>query len=273
MAKNLESASDSRFLEDAEKPKFSQSVKLVCTADSAALTLDSFLTSDIVVVTVAKSSIFKLHLDLLVAESEKYFKTLTGPFKEAAERAFREEDEDPELFGFFVEYIYRDRSILSRKVQHYSEYVTLARLYAMGERLMARTFKEYCLWRFTESLGTHTVSEEGICLLLEIACTEISERVKEDPMRSQIFWYGGTKIAALQKSSMFRQMLLDIPDLGRQLSLWVNQSQPSKAAMPNELLCQRFGPESEYSLKKTAEMAPEVKEGEWKSHWQITRAT
>jgi hypothetical protein len=60
--------------------------------------------------------------------------------KEAKEYIVEKDEEDPDLFGFCVEYLYRDQLILSRKLQHYSEFVTLARLYAMGERLLALKF-------------------------------------------------------------------------------------------------------------------------------------
>lgn len=152
------------------------------------LTLSRFLTSSVVTVTVAKSRAFYLHFDLLIAESDRFFNSLTGKFKEAEEKAIELVDEDPELFGFFAEYLYRDRSILSREIQHYSEYVTLARLYAMGERLVAPKFKAYCLWRSVQSLSSDTfISDESVCELLRIACTEIAERAREDPMRAYIF--------------------------------------------------------------------------------------
>ncbi|KAF2705154.1 hypothetical protein K504DRAFT_484532 [Pleomassaria siparia CBS 279.74] len=228
-------------LEEVEKLKFSQ-----------------FLTSPVVAVTVAGTRTFYLHADLLTAESERFSKDLNGRFKEAEKKAIDIEDEDPDLFGFFVEYLYHDRSILSREVQHYSEYVTLARLYAMGERLMAPKFQSYSLWRFTKSLSSKTfISDESICELLRIACTEITERVREDPIRMHMFWYGGTKITDLQKSGMFHQLLCEIPDLGKHLCLWVNQFQPTKPAMPNELQYPRFKPESEYGLQHVPEVPPE----------------
>ena len=219
--------------------------------------LNRCLTSSIIAVTVAKSKKFYLHSNLLIAESQRFSNSLTGTFKEAEEKAIEIEDEDPCLFGFFVEYLYRDCSILSRDVQHYSDYVTLARIYAMGERFMAPKFQAYSLWRFTRSLGSNTsISDESICELLRVACTEITERVREDPMRTQIFWYGGVQIAKLQKFDMFRQMLCSIPDLGKQLCLWVNRSQPEKPASLNGLQHQRFAPESEYSLQPIPEATP-----------------
>lgn len=130
---------------------------------------------------MAKSRTFSVHSDLLTAESERFTNSLPGGFKEAKDRTLDIEDEDPELFGFLVEYIYRNQSILSKEIEHYSDYITLARLYAMGERLMAPNFQSICLWRFTRSLDTRTsISDEGVCELLQVACTEITERTRED---------------------------------------------------------------------------------------------
>jgi hypothetical protein len=223
------------------------------------LTLSRFCTSSVITVTVAKSKTFYIHIDLLVTESDRFSNSLTGRFKEAEEKAIELVDEDPELFGFFVEYLYRDRSILSREIQHYSEYVTLARLYAMGERLMAPKFKAYAFWRFAQSLSSGTfISDESVCELLRIACAEIAERAREDPMRAYIFWYAGANITKLQKSGMFRQLLCDTPDLGRYLCLWVNQSTPTKPDKPNALRYQEFAPESEYTLQRSSGAVPKA---------------
>jgi hypothetical protein len=248
-------------LDGLEKPKFSRSVIYCAIKEKVELSCRSFLTSYIVTIKVAKSSTFYIHSELLLAESERYAKSLKGDFKEAQDCTIGIEDEDPELFGFFLEYIYRDRSILSREIQHHSEYITLARLYAMGERLMAPAFQTYCLWRFTQSLETRSlISEEGLCELLQLACTEITERIREDPLRSQIFWYGGSKIATLQKFGTFRQLLHDLPDLGRHLCLWVYRDQPQKAPKLCELLCQRFGPKNEYTFAKVAGITVDANE-------------
>jgi hypothetical protein len=201
-----------------------------------------------VTVTVAKSKTFYVHFDLLVAESERFSAGLRGNFKEAQDHTIELVDEDPELFGFFVEYIYRDRSILSRQPLHYSEYVILARLYALGDRLIAPRFKAQCLWRFAELLSQYTdMSDESICKLLRIACTEIAERTEEEPMRSQIFWYAGSKMAKLQKFDRYRKLLRDEPEVGQQMCVWVNQPQPPKSAEPIESQHERFQAESRYS--------------------------
>jgi hypothetical protein len=145
--------------------------------------------------------------------------------------------------------MYRDRSILSRDIEHVSNYITLARLYAMGERLLAPRFRAQCLWRFTQMLGSNTtIPDDSICDLLQIACTDVVERKKEDPLRAHIFWYAGVRISGLQKSSLFRHLLRNTPEVGQQVCLWVNQPQPPKPATPSQTRYERFGPESEYSL-------------------------
>lgn len=120
---------------------------------------------------------------------------------------------------------------------------------------MASRLQAYALWRFTESLDSSTtISEESICELLQIACTEITERVREDPLRSHILWHGGCRIDNLQGSDMFRQLLCDIPNLGAQLCLWVNKAQPPSSHKPIELQYERFQSESEYDLEKLGEI-------------------
>lgn len=230
----------------------------IIPAPNAKLILYSVLTSPIVTVTVGKMRKFFLHSELLTGESERFSKALNGKFKEASENAIPVDDEDPNLFGFFVEYLYRDCAILSNSVQDYATYVTLARLYALGERLAAPKFQSYVLWRFTQSLGNISISEESTCELLRIACTEITERRCDDPMRSHIFWYAGTKITTLQKFDMFRQLLCDVSDVGKHLCLWMGRSRPEQTTMQSNTQKERFAPESEYDLQSISEFRPEV---------------
>jgi hypothetical protein len=103
------------------------------------------LSSKILTVTVRRTKTFFLHRDLISIKLEVFSKAITSSFKEAKEYIIEKDEEDPDLFGFFVEYLYRDQSILSRKVQHYSEFITLARLYAIGERLLAPKFQSCVL--------------------------------------------------------------------------------------------------------------------------------
>lgn len=195
-----------------------------------------------------------LHSGLLNGESEKLYNSLKGDFMEAENWKINLPDEDPELFGYFIEYLYRDFSLLSPNAANYSEYITVARLYALGERLGAVKFQSIALWRFTALLnGSSQIPELSICDLLEIACTTITARVTEDPMRAQIFWYASLRISQLQKFDMFRQLLKELPELGACLCMWLNQGQPAKPAEPSRVRQTRFEPESEYSLKGSEE--------------------
>jgi hypothetical protein len=214
------------------------------------LTFGSCLASHIVAITVAKSKTFYLHFDLVVAESERFATALKGGFKEATENAIQLEDEDPALFGFFVKYLYRGGSILPG-LEHYSEYVTLARLYAMGERLIAPIFQARCLSRFDERFGglNFIISDECMCDLFEIACVQITERVTEDHLQSLIFWEGSRRATRLQKYSVFRQLCRDIPEVDQHIALWVGKNRPDRPPSPSER--PGFEPESEEILKRT----------------------
>ena len=215
------------------------------------LKLGRFLTSPIVSIFVGNRRTFLLHSGLLSGESEKLYNSLKGDFMEAENWKIDLPDEDPELFGYFIEYLYRDCSLLSRNVANYSEYITIARLYALGERLGAVKFQSIALRRFIASLNSSSqIPELSICDLLEIACTTITARVTEDPMRAQIFWYASSRISQLQKFDTFRQMLKELSELGACLCMWLNQQQPTKPAESSQT---RFEPESEYSLEDSEE--------------------
>lgn len=218
------------------------------------LKLGRFLTSPIVSIFVGNRRTFLLHSGLLNGESEKLYNSLKGNFMEAESWKISLPDEDPELFGYFIEYLYCDCSLLSRNVANYSEYITVARLYALGERLGAVKFQSIALWRFTASLNNNSkIPELSICDLLEIACTTITARVTEDPMRAQIFWYASSRISQLQEFDMFRQLLKELSELGACLCMWLNRQQPAKPAEPSEVQQTRFEPESEYGLEGSEE--------------------
>ena len=56
-------------------------------------------------------------------------------FHEGSSRTILLHEEDSELFGYFVEYLYREGWIAEQHVQRESDYIILARLYTLGERL------------------------------------------------------------------------------------------------------------------------------------------
>ncbi|KAK8243559.1 hypothetical protein IWZ00DRAFT_486584 [Phyllosticta capitalensis] len=204
--------------------------------DREALNVDRFsdvLTSRIIEVTVGfdeKKKTFLIHEDLLCRESDKMNFQLRGPFKEAQTGKIPDCDEDPALFAFFTEYLYRDGWVRKDKtLVHSSEWVLLARLYAMGERLGAKSFQDACLWKFLRDFTRDSsIPDSEIVQLLEII-TELPERnTKDDPLRSAILWYAASKLSRLQKYSAFKNHLLsNYPDLGGQIVMWAADSTES----------------------------------------------
>ena len=80
------------------------------------------------------SKTFLLHSELLAHESDRLAKDVKGGFNEESNRRISLQEEDLELFGYFVEYLYRSEW-LKEQIQRDSDYIILARLYTLGERL------------------------------------------------------------------------------------------------------------------------------------------
>ena len=95
---------------------------------------------------------FLLHSDLLVHESDRLAKDVNGGFNEQSSRRILLQ-EDSELFGYFVEHLYRRELLAKETVQRSSDYVLLARLYTLGERLQAHGFQFTILQKFMSSFG------------------------------------------------------------------------------------------------------------------------
>ncbi|KAK8156550.1 hypothetical protein BKA80DRAFT_345677 [Phyllosticta citrichinensis] len=129
---------------------------------------------------------FLIHEDLLCRESDKFNLQLRGPFKEAKTGKIPDCEEDPAHFAFFGEYLYRDGWVeKDGQIEHSSEWVLLARLYAMGERIGAKRFQDACLWKFLRHFTRDS------------------------------------QIADSEKYSAFKNHLLNsYPDLGGQILMW-----------------------------------------------------
>ncbi|KAL8674154.1 MAG: hypothetical protein Q9168_001448 [Polycauliona sp. 1 TL-2023] len=150
-----------------------------------------FLTSPIfsVVAGEENAKTFLIHSELLAHESDRLAMDVKSGFYEGSSRSILLHEEDSELFGYFVEYLYRGEWIAEEQVRRESDYIVLARLYTLGERLQAHKFQFATLRKFTSSFGSQTsLSDQTVCELLDIACTELPERIHEDPLRAQIFW-------------------------------------------------------------------------------------
>ena len=155
------------------------------------------------------------------------------------------DQEDPGLFGYFVDYLYSDRWLENGEASRDADYIIFARLYTLGERLQTNDFQRAALRKFTSSLskGT-TLAGQTVCELLEIACTELPERVSEDPLKSQIFWYAASRLTVLQSYDYFLQLLNVHKDLGKYLCIRAGSSSASQPKKPSEPLPLRFKPES-----------------------------
>ncbi|KAH7053087.1 hypothetical protein B0J12DRAFT_739217 [Macrophomina phaseolina] len=154
----------------------------------------NLLTSPCAVATVSSGDgqkTFYLHEALLCYESERFVKQLTSGFSESATRTISECEEDPDLFACFVEYFYRDAWVNNHDIVHDSDYVMLAQLYSLGERLGADRFQE----------------------------PELPECASEDPVRELVCWYAAARLSTLRDYPTFRHMLVDVPDMGRFLCL------------------------------------------------------
>ena len=196
---------------------------------------------------VGGAKTFQLHSDLLAHESDCLAKDVKGGFLEEQSKTIILHEEDPELFGYFVEYLYRSESfvsIIGKNRQNNSDYVILARLYALGDRLQAQRFQHAVLCKFTSFFTSNTnLLDQGICDLLEIVCEQLPEKSNEDPLRAQVFWYAACRLKNLQKYNYFRELLERQPDLGRFLCTRAGNSTASQPSKPSGPLLQRFEPE------------------------------
>jgi hypothetical protein len=202
-----------------------------------------------VVVGEENSTTFLLHSDLLALESGRLAKAVKGGFSEESSRKILLHEEDPELFGYFVKYLYCGEWFPTEKAQRDSDYVILARLYALGERFQAYDFQRAALQKFTSSFTWQTpLSDQVVCDLLEIACTELPERIDEDPLRAQIFWYAASRLTQLQGYDYFLRLLEVRKELGKYLCTRAGNSSASQPTIPSGPLPLRFRPESIYQV-------------------------
>ncbi|KAF2834514.1 hypothetical protein M501DRAFT_590831 [Patellaria atrata CBS 101060] len=124
----------------------------------------------------------------MVQESDRFRNALNGNFNESETEKIDLSDEDLQPFGYFVDYLYRETWLLDTNTKHPSENLILTRLYLLGERLQASSFQAVALRKFgTTFRGSVVLDDQSICNLLEIACTELPQRVQENPLHAQIY--------------------------------------------------------------------------------------
>ena len=131
---------------------------------------------------------FLLHSKLLAFESNRLAKNVNDEFNEQLDRRILLHEEDSRLFDYFVKYLYRNEWLADKQIRRDSDYVILARLYALEERLQAHQFQLATLRKFTSSWSSQiSLSNQSVCDLLEVACAELLKRRNEDSLRAQIF--------------------------------------------------------------------------------------
>ncbi|KAK8256790.1 hypothetical protein IWZ00DRAFT_528637 [Phyllosticta capitalensis] len=168
---------------------------------------------------------FFIHESLLYTESDKYKAQLQGPgeWKEKLERKISIEEEDPELFRSFIDYLYLDKSPTGKKIDE-PEIVQLARLYCMGDRIMAKRFQDavlYNCFRILNQKNSKPIPVADLCSLLEIVFTELPEKdTRQDPLQHCVTRLGASRPVDLQKDPRFKDELSrDLPEIARGICL------------------------------------------------------
>ncbi|KAK7529900.1 uncharacterized protein J3D65DRAFT_672289 [Phyllosticta citribraziliensis] len=174
---------------------------------------------------VTQGSEFYVHEELLCQESEKFKKQLRGDFKEAQTGEIPDCEEDPALMGMFFEYLYRGGWLLNEKISHTSQFVLLASLYCLADRLSAKSFKDAVFWKFTNAFyESEPLSDQEICELLLVIHTELPEQEGHaEDLRNIIFWCTASRLSTLRHYSDFKNHILrQHPELGSQILRWAS---------------------------------------------------
>jgi hypothetical protein len=82
-------------------------------------------------------------------------------------------------------------------------YVVLARLYTLGDRLLASSFKRTVLADFTANLAYASLPEWCVCQLLEVVAQELPGFLLRDPLREHVLWYATSHLEQLQRYNGF----------------------------------------------------------------------
>lgn len=174
-----------------------------------------------------EAKVFHVHQKLLEAESERMAAGLKACWLEGQQRKYDLHEEDPGLFGQFVEFIYREDWIIEERPQSIDLsqlLVKTARLYTMAERLLASNLKDEVLYKFKRNElllnGVEKVNDNTICDLLEIAANELPDmQNSEDMLKSYIIAIAVGSLERLQKSERFKRLLWEHAQLGRAIAL------------------------------------------------------
>ena len=92
-----------------------------------------------VVVGVETSKPFLLQTALLTDESDRQAANIEGGFEKTTKKRITLSQEDPGLFGYIVEYLYKDSRFGEEKKSRDTDYVILARLMLWVKGAMQRS--------------------------------------------------------------------------------------------------------------------------------------
>ena len=148
-----------------------------------------------------------------------------------------------------MEYLYQTKSgwLESATIARPEDYVIAARLYALGERLQAKDFQRIALQKFMEAFNDNlNLGDQAICDLLEIACTELPERVQEDQLKAQIYWYATRMLSSLKEYNYFVKLLDTHKGLGKEICLRASPGIDCQPSFDSQPLSSKFTPASIY---------------------------
>ena len=174
---------------------------------------------------------------------------------ESKEKRIKLEEEDPALFGFFARYLYTDSPLLDKdEIKHDTEYVVLARLYALGDRLQAQRFQAAVLKRFVQSFPDSPEFETSflpvlqVCELLDIVLSELPDKKEEDRLKMFVPWHAEHRKSMLKEHPYFRRLVREHNHLPSLLSLHTKDKFRSQPEKPREEPEQRFVDEDVYEV-------------------------
>lgn len=211
----------------------------------------SFFTSPIfaVVIDQENQKTFLLHFELLAHESNRLAKNVKNEFDEQSIKRILLDEENPELFDYFVKYLYRTKWLTKKGFLRDSNYIIIARLYALEERLQTHKFQYVILRKFISFFTNYTsLSNQDVCDFLKIICTKLSNKINEDSLKDQIFWYVASRFTQFQKYDYFLRFLKMHKNLKKYLCIRVENNFISQSKKSSESLSLRFRPKSIYQV-------------------------
>ncbi|KAI1905823.1 hypothetical protein LOZ65_006922, partial [Ophidiomyces ophidiicola] len=158
----------------------------------------------------ASPQIFYLHLRLLTRASTYFEKALeSNRFAEGQEQKVDLKEVDPDIFGFFVEWLYRDRweHQAEPSALHETAIPLFTRVYALGQRLLCPLMEEAAariVYKSCDALGNN-ISDTVVCDLLELSESELPS---EDTLSDRILWLAVERLEKLQKFDRFNSLIL-----------------------------------------------------------------